>query len=196
MDLGDWINRCLCHGMQQQGKAASDSIEQCGIPVEDLQMQWASQKEAQLSIRAHNCSIYLVTIGLIIYQMLPCAWRRSLILFCHSRQTSIMPIERSKPQRLQWRNRIFPTIHWGPWRVWSILMIDWCPRWTYFMHCSMWAISSPSFRISTVTILFLGSALFLISSFRATSPFPGSLSYAYHHYLLIMGPLTFTVHAL
>ena len=47
-----------------------------------------------------------------------------------------------------------------------------------------------------VMILFLGSALFLISSFRATSPFPGSLSYAYHHYLLIMGPLTFTVHAL
>ena len=47
-----------------------------------------------------------------------------------------------------------------------------------------------------VTILFLGSALFLISSFRATSPFPGSLCYAYHHYLLILGPLTFTVCAL
>ena len=44
-----------------------------------------------------------------------------------------------------------------------------------------------------VTILFLGSALFLISSFCATSPFPGSLCYAYHHYLLILGPLTFTV---
>ena len=47
-----------------------------------------------------------------------------------------------------------------------------------------------------VTILFLGSTLFLISSFRATSPFPGSLCYAYHHYLLILGPLTFTVCAL
>ena len=44
-----------------------------------------------------------------------------------------------------------------------------------------------------VTILFLGSALFLISSFHATSPFPGSLSYAYHHYLLILGPPTFAV---
>ena len=44
-----------------------------------------------------------------------------------------------------------------------------------------------------VTILFLGSTLFLISSFCATSPFLGSLSYAYHHYLLILGPLTFTV---
>ena len=47
-----------------------------------------------------------------------------------------------------------------------------------------------------VMILFLGSALFLISSFHATSPFPGSLCYAYHHYLLILGPLTFTVRAL
>ena len=49
---------------------------------------------------------------------------------------------------------------------------------------------------STVMILFLGSTLFLISSFHATSPFPGSLCYVYHHYLLILGPLTFTVHAL
>ena len=47
-----------------------------------------------------------------------------------------------------------------------------------------------------VTILFLGSALFLISSFHATSPFLGSLCYAYHHYLIILGPLTFTVCAL
>ena len=47
--------------------------------------------------------------------------------------------------------------------------------------------------VDGVTILFLGSALFLISSFHATSPFPGSLCYAYHHYLLILGPLTFTI---
>ena len=40
-----------------------------------------------------------------------------------------------------------------------------------------------------VMILFLGSTLFLISSFCAMSPFPGSLCYAYHHYLLILGPL-------
>ena len=48
-------------------------------------------------------------------------------------------------------------------------------------------------EVDHVTILFLGSALFLISSFCAMSPFPGSLSYAYHHYLLILGPLTFTI---
>ena len=47
-----------------------------------------------------------------------------------------------------------------------------------------------------VTILFLGNTLFLISSFHATSPFLGSLCYAYHHYLLILGPLTFTVRTL
>ena len=51
-------------------------------------------------------------------------------------------------------------------------------------------------HISGVMILFLGSALSLISFFHATSPFPGSLSYAYHHYLVILGSLTFTVHAL
>ena len=49
---------------------------------------------------------------------------------------------------------------------------------------------------SIVMILFLGCTLFLISSFRATSPFPGSLSYTYHHYLLILGPLTFTIRTL
>ena len=53
-----------------------------------------------------------------------------------------------------------------------------------------------SYLIISVMILFLGSALFLISSFCATSPFPGSLSYAYHHYLLILRPLIFTIHAL
>ena len=47
-----------------------------------------------------------------------------------------------------------------------------------------------------VMILFLGSTLFLISSFHAMSPFPGSFCYAYHHYLLILGPLTFTICAL
>ena len=49
------------------------------------------------------------------------------------------------------------------------------------------------YLLTSVMILFLGSALCLISSFHATSPFPGSLSYTYHHYLLILGPLTFTV---
>ena len=62
----------------------------------------------------------------------------------------------------------------------------------YFGLCDL----PTTFQVTIVTILFLGSALFLISSFHATSPFLGSLCYAYHHYLLILGPLTFTVHAL
>ena len=49
---------------------------------------------------------------------------------------------------------------------------------------------------TAVMILFLGSALFLISSFHTISPFLGSFSYTYYHYLLILGPLTFTVHTL
>ena len=47
-----------------------------------------------------------------------------------------------------------------------------------------------------VMILFLGAALSLISSFHANSLILGFLSYSYHHYLLILGPLTFTVHTL
>ena len=49
---------------------------------------------------------------------------------------------------------------------------------------------------SNVTILFLGATLFLISSFHATSPIPGFLIYEYYHYILILGPLTFTIHTL
>ncbi|KAH0832248.1 hypothetical protein J3R83DRAFT_13222, partial [Lanmaoa asiatica] len=53
MDLGDWIKRRLRRGVQDQGKAAFNDIERCGIPVEELRKQWASQREAQLSVRAH-----------------------------------------------------------------------------------------------------------------------------------------------
>ena len=52
------------------------------------------------------------------------------------------------------------------------------------------------YELYGVTVLFLGSALFLVSSFHAISPFLGSLSYTYHHYLLVLGSLTLTVHAL
>ncbi|KAF8430674.1 hypothetical protein L210DRAFT_3417312 [Boletus edulis BED1] len=53
MDLGNWIKRCLQRGIHDQGKVASDNLDECGIPVEELRLQWASQKESQLSIRAH-----------------------------------------------------------------------------------------------------------------------------------------------
>ena len=70
-----------------------------------------------------------------------------------------------------------------------------CPSY-HCPHCHVSAPGHSQHLCLSVMILFLGSAFFLISSFRATSPFLGSLSYAYHHYLLILGPLTFTIHAL
>ena len=49
-DLGDWIKRRLRRGVQEQGKLTQDQIEECGIEVRELESQWASQKESQLSI--------------------------------------------------------------------------------------------------------------------------------------------------
>jgi len=53
-DLGDWIKRRLRRGVQEQGKLAQDQIEECGIEVEELESQWASQKKSQLSIRSRK----------------------------------------------------------------------------------------------------------------------------------------------
>jgi len=53
-DLGDWIKRRLRRGVQEQGKLAQDQIEDCGIDVNELESQWASQKELQLSIRSRK----------------------------------------------------------------------------------------------------------------------------------------------
>ncbi|KAG2739058.1 hypothetical protein P692DRAFT_20756820 [Suillus brevipes Sb2] len=52
-DLGDWIKRRLKRGIKDQGSVALDAINRCEISVEDLQTQWADQRQAQLSIRAH-----------------------------------------------------------------------------------------------------------------------------------------------
>jgi len=56
MDLGDWIKRRLRCGVQEQGKLAQDQMEECGIEVEELERQWASQKESQLSIQSRKSS--------------------------------------------------------------------------------------------------------------------------------------------
>jgi len=53
-DLGDWIKQRLHCGVQEQGKLAQDHIEDCGIEVNELESQWASQKESQLLIRSHK----------------------------------------------------------------------------------------------------------------------------------------------
>ena len=56
MDLGDWIKRRLRCGVQEQGKFTQDQIEEIGIEVKELERQWASQKESQLSIRSRKSS--------------------------------------------------------------------------------------------------------------------------------------------
>jgi len=56
MDLGDWIKRWLRCGVQEQGKFTQDQIKEIGIEVKELERQWASQKESQLSIRSRKSS--------------------------------------------------------------------------------------------------------------------------------------------
>ena len=53
-DLGDWIKWRLHHGVQEQGRLTQDQIEEYGIDVEELESQWASQKESQLSVQSRK----------------------------------------------------------------------------------------------------------------------------------------------
>ena len=49
-DLGDWIKRQLWRGVQDQGKVAENQLEDCAIDIKELEKQWVSQKEMQLSL--------------------------------------------------------------------------------------------------------------------------------------------------
>lgn len=60
-DLGDWIKRRLQRGVRDQGKLASNQLDECDISLEELRRQWASQKESQLSIRARKYLTRLIT---------------------------------------------------------------------------------------------------------------------------------------
>ena len=51
-DLGDWLRRRLKKGVGNQGAAAQNVLDNCGVNVTELQKQWADQRAAQLSIRA------------------------------------------------------------------------------------------------------------------------------------------------
>ncbi|KAG2096052.1 uncharacterized protein F5147DRAFT_747619 [Suillus discolor] len=53
IDLGDWIKRRLRRGIKEQGSAAQDALDRCGVPIEELQSEWLQQRHSQLSIRAH-----------------------------------------------------------------------------------------------------------------------------------------------
>ena len=52
---------------------------------------------------------------------------------------------------------------------------------------------SQLYKGGNIMVLFLGASLFLISTEHAISYFLEFISYAYYHYLLILGPSTFTV---
>lgn len=54
MDLGDWIKRCPQWGVQDQGKVAGNALEECGVSMEELWRQWASQQKSQLSLCAYK----------------------------------------------------------------------------------------------------------------------------------------------
>jgi hypothetical protein len=51
-DLGDWIKRRLKRGIEEQGTAAQSVLEECGVTIDELRNEWASQRKSQLSIRA------------------------------------------------------------------------------------------------------------------------------------------------
>ncbi|KAG2353579.1 hypothetical protein BDR07DRAFT_1383025 [Suillus spraguei] len=53
-DLGDWIKRWLKRGVNGQGAAVQEVLNNCNIEAQDLQEQWADQEKSQLSIHAHK----------------------------------------------------------------------------------------------------------------------------------------------
>ncbi|KAG2046020.1 hypothetical protein BDR06DRAFT_985702 [Suillus hirtellus] len=53
-DLGNWIKWWLKRGVNGQGAAAQEVLDNCGIEAQDLQEQWVDQKKSQLSICAHT----------------------------------------------------------------------------------------------------------------------------------------------
>lgn len=65
-DLGDWIKRRLRRGVQGQGQVAEYQLQDCGVDIKELEKQWASQKESQLSLRARAYMIVFVEKLLVI----------------------------------------------------------------------------------------------------------------------------------
>ncbi|KAG2096306.1 uncharacterized protein F5147DRAFT_778354 [Suillus discolor] len=52
-DLGDWIRRRLKRGVNDQGTAAQEALDQCELSVNDLESEWSQQRSSQLSVCAH-----------------------------------------------------------------------------------------------------------------------------------------------
>ena len=56
-DLGYWIQRRYRLGVNASTNAAQCTLDECGVDVAELRQQWASQRAAQLSIRAHMSNL-------------------------------------------------------------------------------------------------------------------------------------------
>ena len=53
-ELGDWIRRRLHRGVGEQGSAAREVLDNCGVSITELREQWANQRVTQLSIQARK----------------------------------------------------------------------------------------------------------------------------------------------
>jgi hypothetical protein len=53
-NLGDWLARRQDRGVQSQGRAAQNALEDCGISLSDLRREWGDQQQTQMSIRARE----------------------------------------------------------------------------------------------------------------------------------------------
>ncbi|KAJ7890404.1 hypothetical protein B0H13DRAFT_2341035 [Mycena leptocephala] len=51
--LGNWIHRQQRKNVTPRHRAAMRTLQECRVPVQDLRAEWADQKAAQTSIRAH-----------------------------------------------------------------------------------------------------------------------------------------------
>ena len=53
-DLGDWLRCWLKKGVEEQGSAAQEVLDQCELGAVELHKEWSDQHAAQLSIRART----------------------------------------------------------------------------------------------------------------------------------------------
>jgi hypothetical protein len=53
-DLGNWIRRRLAKGIGGHTTKAKKTLDECGVPAEELRAEWKLQRTSQLSLRAHK----------------------------------------------------------------------------------------------------------------------------------------------
>lgn len=51
-ELGSWLKHRVKKGISEQGGAAQQVLNGCGVSISGLRIQWNAQRTAQLSIKA------------------------------------------------------------------------------------------------------------------------------------------------